>query len=134
MTTFWVAGRPVQQGGVKAFNVGGKARVVNQNPVGLQAWRGAIAEEARRHFTTTTIGPVSIEAAFVLPRPKSHPKTRERPHISAPDSDKLARSCLDAMTGWVYGDDRQVNDLRVTKRYARFEEQPGVMITVIIDG
>lgn len=117
---------------MRAFTVGGKARVTHTNPTGLQAWRYAIASEAQRHFANVTSSAVGIVAEFVLPRPKSLPKTKERPHISAPDSDKLGRSALDAMSGIVYVDDRQVNRLVITKRYAAIGEQSGVRISVEI--
>jgi len=67
---------------------------------------------------------------FVLPRPKSAPK-RSTPHATKrPDVDKLARACLDAITGVIVGDDAQMVDLRATKRLAELGETPGVEITV----
>lgn len=128
--TFWVAGHPVQQGSMNAFVVAGKARVVHKNPSGLQLWRSAIADEARKRFASVSTDAVAITAAFVLQRPKSHPKGREKAHITAPDIDKLGRSVLDAMSGVVYADDRQVNSLTLTKRYAMLHEQTGVLVTV----
>ena len=129
-TSFWVAGVPVQQGSMKAFVAGGKARVVHTNPTGLNAWRDAIATEARARFTTVTEGRVRVDLDFRMVRPKSLPKLKYKPHIKAPDIDKLARAGLDSLTGVVYIDDKQVDTLTVMKRYAEPEEQPGVKITV----
>lgn len=129
-TTFWVAGVPVQQGSMKAFVAGGKARVVHTNPTGLNAWRGAIATQARALFTTVTEEALRVDLDFRMPRPKALPKRKYTRHVKAPDIDKLARAGLDALTGVVYNDDKQVDVLMVMKQYAEPGEQPGVRITV----
>jgi len=128
--SFWVAGIPVQQGSMKAFVAGGKARVTHTNSKGLNAWRDAIATEARAKFTTVTTGPILVTLDFRMPRPKSLPKRKYTPHIKTPDIDKLARSGLDAMAGVVYNNDSQVDHLMVYKRYAEIDEQPGVKVSV----
>ena len=65
---------------------------------------------------------VIIECFFALP--KSATK-RQRIDVlehrafplKKPDIDNVAKSILDAMNGYVYGDDSQVTDLVITKRY-----------------
>jgi len=73
---------------------------------------------------------VTVRLDLVLPRPKSTPKTYTPPAAKRPDVDKLARACLDAITGVVVADDSQIVDLHATKRLAEHGETPGVAITV----
>ena len=75
-------------------------------------------------------GAVVVDLAFVMPRPKSAPKTKVVPATKRPDSDKLARSCLDALTHVCFVDDCQVVKLVATKRIALPGEQPGCQITI----
>jgi crossover junction endodeoxyribonuclease RusA len=51
--------------------------------------------------------------------------------VKRPDSEKLARSCNDAIVGVVIVDDAQIVDLHITKRLAEHGETPGVWITVV---
>lgn len=145
---FDVRGLPVAQGTARAFVAGGKARIATDSnrpssPIG--AWRVAIADEARDAITgrPPIAGPVRVELVFRLPRPRSHflPANGSRPVpvlriaapvfvTSKPDADKLARAALDALTGVVFGDDAQVGQLRVTKRYVEAQEGPGVHVAV----
>jgi len=50
----------------------------------------------------------------------------------AGDCDNLAKGPMDALTkaGW-YGDDRQIVDLHVTKRFPRAGEQPHIRISLL---
>jgi Holliday junction resolvase RusA-like endonuclease len=65
---------------------------------------------------------ISVE---VVPTPSWTKKKRqaalcgEISPIGKPDADNVAKAILDAMTGIVYDDDRQVCDLRVIKRYGQ---------------
>ncbi len=52
------------------------------------------------------------------------PKGRIAP-TAKPDSDKLARSACDAMTGILWNDDSQVVSVCAEKRIARIGETPG---------
>ena len=140
-----VRGRPVPQGSGRSFVSGGRAvHVTTSAP--LLAWRGAIATEARLAMDGRALmaGPVRV-AIVVRPaeRPASHflPANSRRPvrvlrldapvyHTSAPDADKLARACLDALASVVYRDDRQVASLRVIKRWPDEGEAPGASIRV----
>lgn len=49
------------------------------------------------------------------------------PAITGQDVDNLAKSCLDGMNEIVYGDDRQITTLTVSKSYGR---EPHVRISV----
>lgn len=131
-----VRGLPVPQGTARAFMAGGRAIVTteaNRTSSPLGAWRASIATEARAAIGEHPLmaGPVRVSIVFLMPRPRGHylPANGKRPepvlrldapqwHIGTPDSDKLGRSALDALTSVVFGDDAQVADLRVKKVYA----------------
>lgn len=133
---FKVYGVPVPQGSLRAFNVGGRARVSQGGSAEgrrkLADWRQAIGEEARRALPENTPlldGPVYVTASFLLPKPKSAPKSR-RLTTKKPDLDKLCRSLLDALSGVIFRDDSQVVSLFVTKAYA-IEDRPHVEVLVV---
>lgn len=95
----------------------------------MPVWRSLVVEAAKEAIDlnswVTIEGACRVEACFFLPRPKT--VKRDYP-IVPPDSDKLARGILDALTvAKVYVDDSQVVDLVVYKRYA---DSPGAVITV----
>lgn len=88
----------------------------------------------------TITGPVLVDAVFYLPRPKSHYGTGRNTSrlkdsaplvpTTKPDSDKILRSTLDALTSaQAYRDDSQVVDVQARKRYAD-GRPPGAEITV----
>lgn len=129
MIAFEVVGEPVPQGSTRAFMAGGRPVVTHVNSSNLHNWRDVIGYAAREACDTLLLGPVEVTAVFSLTRPKSRPKRDLFPDRK-PDLDKLARALLDSLTGTVVRDDAQVVGLRVKKRYARPDEQPGAMITV----
>lgn len=126
---FFAAGVPQPQGSTRAFVVKGRAVTTSDNPK-VKDWRLGIRYQAQAHFCDLVPGSVDIDLVFVMPRPKSLPKTRTVPHTKRPDLDKLIRSSLDSMTGVIYGDDAAVDRIRAWKRYAAVGEQPGVLVTV----
>jgi crossover junction endodeoxyribonuclease RusA len=71
-----------------------------------------------------------VDLAFVMPRPKSAPKTKTLPAVKRPDIDKLTRAILDAITGICLVDDSQVVGLKASKRIALPGEYPGCHITI----
>jgi hypothetical protein len=75
-------------------------------------------------------GPVALRAEFRLPKPASAPKRLRTWPIKARsgDVDKLARACLDALTGVLFADDAQVISLMVTKDWA--VKGPGLWLEV----
>lgn len=67
---------------------------------------------------------VKIEVTFFFPRPNHHftrkggrSKTWIPHYVHSPDVDKCSRTILDALTGLVYEDDRQVVELTARKFY-----------------
>jgi crossover junction endodeoxyribonuclease RusA len=133
---FSVVGIPVAQGGMRAFVVGGVARVTNKNPKNLADWRRAIAQAAGTAMAQRGLflGPVDVDVTFTLPRPRSHYGARGgvKPaapvHVQTrPDLDKEVRALLDGITGVVVHDDAQVASLSARKVYG---ETPGCDVKV----
>lgn len=136
MITVRVNGNPAPQGSktFKGHARNGRAILVESSDR-LKPWRAHVATAIRASMRGRQLfaGPVAVQLEFVMPRPKNLPKTRPTPPaIKRPDSDKLARAILDAITGAAIHDDSQVTDLRATKRIAEPDEQAGVTITITV--
>ncbi|MBE7193762.1 MAG: RusA family crossover junction endodeoxyribonuclease [Gordonia polyisoprenivorans] len=126
MREVFVPGKPAPQGSKR--HVGRGVLVESSKEVG--PWRERIALAAHSHARGLTAGPATVRLEFVMPRPQSAPKRSTPPATKRPDVDKLARACLDAITGVWIADDSHVVDLRATKRIALPGETSGVQITV----
>jgi crossover junction endodeoxyribonuclease RusA len=112
--SFAVSGTPVAQGSM----VLRRGRVAHASSGRLTQWRHAVAWSARAVMTTQPLGgPVRVVVRFSVPTPATRP----------PDLDKLTRAILDALTGIVWLDDRQVVSLHATKGQSA---TPGVAVTV----
>jgi crossover junction endodeoxyribonuclease RusA len=126
---FDVLGRPAPQGSKKSI---GNNRFIEASKF-LPAWRSAVRAAAEQVVSVygwePVSGPVEVELLFYLERPASIPRTKRAYPIVPPDVDKLARSCLDPMTGVIYDDDSQVIRLLAWKTYADNRE-PGVFVRV----
>ena len=132
MTWFHVRGNPAPQGSKSAFRRGNRIVLVETSKR-LPRWREAVQTAALTHLTPIEAGvPVRVELHFVMPRPKSTPKSRPTPPAvkRIGDVDKLARACLDGLDGPAYADDSQVTELVASKRIAEAGEEPGVRIRV----
>jgi len=134
MLSFIVYGVAEPQGSARAFMPkGAKFPVVTSDNPKVKGWRQLVAEAASRTLDGPghlMDGAVGVQAEFYLPRPKSLGK-KDKPHLTRPDSDKLTRAVLDALTGVVWRDDSQVVGLVVTKAYAGVGESPRAIITVM---
>jgi crossover junction endodeoxyribonuclease RusA len=136
---FRVFGIAQPQGSARAFMPkGARFPVVTSDNPHVKSWRHLVAAEASRALKGRGVlieGSVGVSASFFLPRPKAL-GTKTRPHLTRPDVDKLARSCLDALTGVVFRDDSQVVQLSVSKHYAGVGESPRaeIVITDISEG
>jgi Holliday junction resolvase RusA-like endonuclease len=147
---FTVRGLPAPQGSKRAFRNKHSGRIQQvESSTRVAPWRSDVRDAAERAMTDTKAGveriyqhpvpplggPVAVELAFRLPRPKGHHGARGlRPSAPVwpavkPDLDKLARAVLDALAGIVIADDALVVDLGVRKRYAD-GEGPGVTVAV----
>ena len=73
-------------------------------------------------------GPITFQAKFFLPRPKSAKRGETHP-LKRPDVDNLVNKLTDKLNGVFYEDDSQVVWLTATKEYA-VEGRAGVEISV----
>lgn len=103
----------------------GRHLMIEDNPE-TRPWRDTVRWHAlqARNGTDLVAGPVAVRINAYLPRPKSHYRrdgtvkpTAPLWHTSKPDSDKLARLVLDALSGSVFRDDSQVTVLQIRKAY-----------------
>ena len=130
-----VVGKPEPKGSTRAFMPkGGRFPVVTSDNPKLKDWQTQIRLVVSQvPDLAVEDGPVRLTAVFKLPAPKivlAHLKRKglALPHLTKPDSDKLQRSCLDALTSVAYRDDSQVVEIRATKQYAHTDEPPCVWI------
>lgn len=79
-------------------------------------------------------GEIEAEIVCYFPIPKSVSKKRRAQmeagdvgYTGKPDTDNVAKSCLDSISGLAYDDDKQITRLVVVKRYAA---EPRVEITL----
>jgi crossover junction endodeoxyribonuclease RusA len=123
-----VPGIPVPQGSLRALGAG--RPTVHANAAALKPWRATVIahlQDEMHHAGDWPLdGPVSVRLTFVLPRPKSAPKSRTWPD-KKPDIDRLTRAALDSLTqsGAVH-DDAQVCHLEALKAYG----VPGMVLTL----
>lgn len=122
---FTVLGLPAPQG---SKSIGrnrrtGKAIVLEGKGVGRRrhkAWREAVRAEAFVALHTKRARPidgaVSVSLVFYFPRPQRGARGLVY-KATKPDTDKLARSCLDSCAGLLYRDDAQVAELHATKLF-----------------
>lgn len=131
MIRFHVIGEPKPKGSARAFVRGGRAIVTNDCAT-AKPWAQAVHWTARECYTDAPLsGPVAVMLAFVVKRPLRLGKRKENVPSSTPvDVDKLARNCLDALSGVLFVDDAQVSLLVASKRHANFGEASGCTITV----
>lgn len=77
--------------------------------------------------------PLRVEIAFFLPRPARAAKRVVFP-VRRPDSDKLARAVLDALTkGGLIADDARIVDLIVSKRFATETPHARIVVTSLLE-
>ena len=143
MFEFFVSGTPAPQPRPRATVIGGKARIYN--PKLGREWKDAVAFSAgaamfSAGFSKLETGPVALCMEFILARPKGHmgtgrnkgtlKKSAPQFHTSKPDCDNLGKGVADACSDILYGDDRQVISMSISKRYASPEEETGCLVSV----
>jgi Holliday junction resolvase RusA-like endonuclease len=142
--SFTVAGVSQPKGSTKAFRQRGTNRIIvtNDNPK-CKAWARDIAQVAaiamsHHGLLPLTAVPVALDVTFYLPRPQKYETKRNAlidfPHITKPDTDKLARAVKDALTGVVWHDDAQVTLLIARKHYAAAGEFPRAVFHIWAKG
>lgn len=123
--TFRVDGTPATKGSWRVFVRGGKPSLVADNP-GEPVWAQLVAWSARaalRNRLEPDRRRYRVRAVFTLPPSpggRAHRKNRR-------DLDKLVRSILDALTGIVWLDDEQVDEVLTCKGIGT---RPGVEIMI----
>jgi crossover junction endodeoxyribonuclease RusA len=131
MTTikFFVPGTPAPQGSKRHIGAG---RMIEMSK-NVGPWRERIAIAAHNAMKGAPLfpGPIAIFIEFILPRPKSAPKSYTPDAVKRPDADKLLRAAFDAITGTMICDDAQIIELHATKRLAHVGETPGAAFEVI---
>lgn len=134
---FFAPGIPAPGGSKRAFVVGGRA-IVTEDCKRSKPWRERVACAARDAYAGPPLnGPLRVEFAFVVPRPKGHFGTGKnaravRPSAPAypavkPDTTKLVRSTEDALKSILWDDDSQIVQQVATKTYG---DRPGVTVRV----
>jgi crossover junction endodeoxyribonuclease RusA len=116
--TFTILGPPATKGSTRSFINPRTQKVVTvADAKRLPEWTQAAGWAARAARLPVIQRPeaVRVSALFEFQKPASA-KRRDFPTVK-PDSDKLVRALLDALTGIAYEDDAQVVDVIVTKRY-----------------
>lgn len=134
-------GRAIYRGRGPTREFTGKIAQVESSP-GLKLWREDIRVAALAAYDAQPVdGPIVADLVFLMERPKGHYRTGRNAHlirgsapsypIVTPDSDKLARGVLDALTSAeIWRDDAQVVDLHARKVYAARHQKPGCRITL----
>ena len=123
-------GVPKWQPRPRAFSRGGKASVYD--PGTAEGWKSSVAIACKHLEGRALDGPLMVSLIFCMPRPKKHfgkkgllAKFMGVLFSNPPDADNLAKAVLDALTligAW--GDDDQVTDLIIRKRYTESENSP----------
>ena len=124
MIEFFVEGNPAPQGSKRHVGRG----IMVESCKRLPEWRKAVGVAAQSviDYVIPRGAPVRVTIVFYLPPPKSFRGNGDM--VKRPDLDKLARACLDALTGIAFEDDSQVTDLCVSKQYAT--SQPGASFLI----
>lgn len=138
-----IYGKPATKGSSRAFpRRSGGITVLPDNRPALKAWETIVRDAAQAEATiaegTLATGPMLARATWWLGRPKGHLTSKGEirngaPHypIAKPDLDKLARAIFDALKGVVYGDDAQLVELQLRKRYADHGAAPRLELEVL---
>ena len=133
MSKLWtvtVYGAPAAKGSMKCVGRGGHHTLVPANRERLAPWMKILGVAALRLAQAAggpLDGPVGVQAAFVLDRPKSVSREK-RPWPTARDLDvdKGLRAVLDAFQPHVFADDSQVVDSAAAKYYPDSPGAPGL--------
>ncbi|CAR54915.1 RusA family crossover junction endodeoxyribonuclease [Burkholderia cenocepacia] len=132
---FVVPGKPVAKGRPRFVRRGPHVRTYTPEPT--ERYENLVKMAAREAMRDDEpyVGPVRLIVDIGVPIPASWSEKRQRAAAAGaigatkkPDADNVVKALKDGMNGVVYGDDGQVVDLWVSKRYAT---TPGVRIEAI---
>lgn len=132
--TFTIPGEPQGKGRPRAFRAGRGVRMYT--PAKTEAYEQAVASAGRQAMAgrEPMVGPLAVDLMAVVSVPASWSKKRRAAALKGlelpakkPDADNVAKAIADGLNGIAYGDDAQVVELRVRKRYG---EVPGVLVEI----
>ena len=141
---FTVYGKPIQMGSKRAFMRGNRAILTDDNSKTRKQWANAVATAAAESMGEQELfrDPVRVGVKFYFSRPGSHYGTgrnsdKLKPsapaiHGQSPDIDKLLRCLFDAMTGVVYGDDRQVWKVEASRVWTTSQAKAEVSVCGLV--
>jgi len=128
-----VEGNAKAQPRVRAFAQAGKARMYD--PGTADDWKQKIAAEAYKNRPDKLVtGPVLVQMAIYLPRPKRLCRKKDPDHAIRhtvkPDGDNLEKAVLDALKGVIWADDKQIWACQWKKYYAAKGERPHIRVAI----
>lgn len=136
-------GEPKPQPRPKAARRGGFIQIYT--PATAKEWRSAVESAVKDQKASEDLedasgsifsGPLSLRLTFFLKRPQRLMRAKDPDgvvsHTATPDCDNLAKAVMDAITDTnvVWGDDSQVQDLLISKRYVAKEGRTGCQIQI----
>ena len=131
-----VRGEPVATPRPRAVSFAGHARVYGASKAHpVHTWRERIVAAVEAQYAGPCLdGPLRLDVEFYLGRPGRLNRKKDPagplPCISRPDCDNLGKAVADALAGRLYGDDCQVVEWRVRKRYHAKGDGPHAVIQV----
>lgn len=139
--TFTVLGRAAQMGSKRIGRIKGRPVILDDNDEQKRNWANAVKCSAFSAMQGRTIihEPVRLEVVFRFLRPQSHygsgknagrlKASAPQHHTQSPDLDKLVRCLVDALTGVVWKDDRQVVQLVASREWTEGTECAQVVVS-----
>lgn len=133
---FTVPGVPVPQPRPRACIRGSHASVYGaKSDHAVHAFKATCRLAARQAYRGEPLStPLVLSLVFVLPRPQGMRWERKPmprvPHQTKPDLDNLYKSTVDALTGLLWLDDKQIYRDETSKWIAAGDEQPHVRVRV----
>lgn len=116
-----IFGKPQPQGSTRAFVPKGWRRaVITSTNKNLKPYRATVSATAYEYMIGKEMisrpKSVTLRVQFYLARPASLPK-KTKAHAKKPDLSKLVRALEDGLTGIVYEDDSQIDNIEARKCY-----------------
>lgn len=142
MISFTVYGKPQSRGSKRPL--GGRGKLIDSNPKSIE-WMRQISQVAGDKFAGADLlaDPIRIHVKLFFARPKSHFGTGKnsgklkdsapKHHTQIPDQSKCLRAVEDALTGVVYGDDRQICYATVEKSWTLGQARAEISVERIYD-